>query len=178
MAFTTEDYPGVEKRPSARSEGFTLNHSMLRVKEPARSLDFYTRIFGMRLLRRLDFRELSFTLYFLARLEPSEQPPENAGARMEWTFGQRGVLELTHNWGTENEDDFEYHDGNSEPQGFGHICFAVPDLDDAVRWLDENDVEFVKRPDQGKLKDVAFVKDPDGYWIEIIEPARLKQMGD
>ena len=43
--------------------------------------------------------------------------------------------------------------------------------------FDENQVTYVKRPDQGKMKDVAFIKDPDGYWIEIVEPARLKQLG-
>ena len=53
----------------------------------------------------------------------------------------------------------------------------MPDLDGAVRWLDDNEVSYVKRPEQGKMKDVAFVKDPDGYWIEIVEPARLKSLG-
>ena len=90
---------------------------------------------------------------------------------------QRGILELTHNWGTEADADFKYHDGNAQPQGFGHICFSVPDLDVAVRWFDANQVTYVKRPDQGKMKDVAFIKEPDGYWIEIVEPARLKGLG-
>ncbi|NCV56738.1 MAG: lactoylglutathione lyase, partial [Betaproteobacteria bacterium] len=44
-------------------------------------------------------------------------------------------------------------------------------------WLDENQLVYVKRPDQGKMRDVAFVKDPDGYWIEIVQPDRLKQLG-
>ena len=61
--------------------------------------------------------------------------------------------------------------------GFGHICFSVPDLDAAIRWFDENQVVYVKRPEQGKMKDVAFIKDPDGYWIEIVEAARLKGLG-
>ena len=45
------------------------------------------------------------------------------------------------------------------------------------RWFDENQVPFVKRPDQGKMRDVAFIKDPDGYWIEIVEAGRLKNLG-
>ena len=53
----------------------------------------------------------------------------------------------------------------------------MPDLDAATAWFDQNQVTFVKRPDQGKMKDVAFIKDPDGYWIEIVEPARLKALG-
>ena len=51
------------------------------------------------------------------------------------------------------------------------------DLDAAIRWFDSNDVPYVKRPEQGKMKDVAFIKDPDGYWIEIVEPARLMKLG-
>ena len=107
----------------------------------------------------------------------ARRPPEDVSRRTEWTFSQEGVLELTHNWSTEEQADFRYHYGNSEPQGFGHICFSVPDLDAAVRWLDENQVPFVNCPDEGGLKDVAFVTDPDGYWIEIIERARLGGIG-
>jgi len=150
---------------------------MLRIKDPKASLDFYTRVFGMRLLRKLDFPEMSFSLYFLHRLQDGEQVPEDQGERTAWTFAQRGVLELTHNWGTESQSDFKYHDGNAQPQGVGHICFSVPDLDTAINWLDENQLVYVKRPDQGKMRDVAFVKDPDGYWIEIVQPDRLKQLG-
>ena len=177
MAFDTEMHPGVEASPNAASAGFTLNHSMLRIKDPAVSLGFYTRVFGMRVLRKLDFPEMKFSLYFLHRAQEGETVPDDAGERTAWTFSQRGILELTHNWGTESQADFKYHDGNAQPQGFGHICFAVPDLDAAIRWLDENQLTYVKRPEQGKMRDVAFVKDPDGYWIEIIEPGRLKQLG-
>lgn len=177
MAFDTESQPGVCPHPSDASRGFVLNHSMLRVKDPQRALDFYTRIFGMRLLRKLDFPEMKFSLLFLHRPDDAHPPPDDVGERTAWTFSQRSILELTHNWGTESDPGFAYHDGNAQPQGFGHICFAVPDLDAAVAWFDENQVTFVKRPDQGKMKDVAFVKDPDGYWIEIVEPARLKGLG-
>ncbi len=177
MSFTTEIQPGVDASPPSASEGFTLNHCMLRVKDPAVSLAFYTRVFGMRLLRKLDFPEMSFSLYFLHRPVAGETVPEDVGERTAWTFTQRGILELTHNWGTESQADFKYHDGNAQPQGFGHICFSVPDLDAAVRWFDENQLPYVKRPEQGKMRDVAFVKDPDGYWIEIVEPARLKNLG-
>jgi lactoylglutathione lyase len=177
MAFDTEVHPGVEAAPNAASAGFTLNHSMLRIKDPAVSLGFYTRVFGMRVLRKLDFPEMKFSLYFLHRAQPGENVPDDAGERTAWTFAQRGILELTHNWGTESQADFKYHDGNAQPQGFGHICFSVPDLDVAIKWLDENQLVYVKRPEQGKMRDVAFVKDPDGYWIEIVEPGRLKQLG-
>lgn len=177
MSFTTENHPGVCAQPSAASDGFVLNHSMLRVKDPAVSLDFYTRVFGMRVLRKLDFPEMKFSLYFLHRSSADLTPPEDLGERTAWTFAQRGILELTHNWGTEADPAFKYHDGNAQPQGFGHICFSVPDLDAAVAWFDENQITYVKRPEQGKMKDVAFIKDPDGYWIEIVEPGRLKNLG-
>jgi len=175
MPFSTEIHPGVEANPPAASRGFVLNHSMLRVKDPAVSLDFYTRVMGMRVLRRLDFPEMKFSLYFLARTD--EAVPEDVGERTAWTFSQRGILELTHNWGTESDPAFRYHDGNAQPQGFGHLCFSVPDLDAAVRWFDENQVPYVKRPDQGKMKNIAFIRDPDGYWIEIVQASLLKALG-
>ena len=177
MSFTTELHPGVSVGAPSQTRGFVLNHSMLRVKDPQVSLDFYSRVMGMRVLRKLDFPEMKFSLYFLHEGATTDSPPEDAGERTQWTFSQRGILELTHNWGTEADADFQYHDGNAQPQGFGHICFSVPDLDAAIAWFDENKVVFVKRADQGKMKDVAFIKDPDGYWIEIVEPARLKSLG-
>lgn len=177
MRFTTEVYPGVHTDVPDATRGFTLNHTMLRVKDPAVSLAFYSKVLGMRVLRKLDFPEMKFSLYFLAKLDDGEAVPEETGARTQWTFSQRGILELTHNWGTEDDPAFQYHDGNAQPQGFGHICFAVPDLAAAVRWFDDNKVPYVKRPEQGKMKDVAFIKDPDGYWIEIVQADLLTQLG-
>ncbi|ABM58445.1 lactoylglutathione lyase [Verminephrobacter eiseniae] len=176
-AFTSEKQPGVADRSAAETRGFVLNHTMLRVKDPAVSLDFYTRVLGMRLLRKLDFPEMKFSLFFLHRAIDGQSIPEEPGARTAWTFSQRGLLELTHNWGTELDPDWHYHDGNAQPQGFGHICFSVPDLDSAIAWFDSNGVAYVKRPEQGKIKNVAFIKDPDGYWIEILEPGRLQALG-
>ncbi|MBF7054605.1 lactoylglutathione lyase [Halomonas sp. KAO] len=177
MSFQGEQHPGVQV-PTAETEGFRLNHTMLRVKDPEKALAFYSRVFGMSVVRRLDFEEMQFSLYFLARLEKDDAVPEEAGQRTVWTFSQKGLLELTHNWGTEEQQDFAYHDGNAEPQGFGHICFSVPDLEAAEAWFDANDVEFIKRSDQGKMKNVVFVKDADGYWIEVVQADRLAAMGD
>jgi lactoylglutathione lyase len=177
MAFTSENHPGVSPAVPDATRGFVFNHSMLRVKNPAVSLDFYTRIMGMRVLRKLDFPEMTFSLYFLAKTDEDTQIPEEVGERTAWTFSQRGILELTHNWGTEDDPAFRYHDGNAQPQGFGHICFSVPDLAAAIRWFDDNQVPYVKRPEQGKMKDVAFIKDPDGYWIEIVQPSLLTGLG-
>lgn len=86
---------------------------------------------------------MEFDLYFLAKLTDSERDNLPAGEDLAiYTFRQRGILELTHNYGTETQDGFSYHDGNQDPQGFGHICFSVPDLDAAVAWFDSHNVAF------------------------------------
>lgn len=155
----------------SNTQGFTFNHTMLRVKDPKKSLDFYQNVLGMTLLQKKSYPNAEFDLYFLAKLTDDELKnlPTDADKLAEYTFSQRGVLELTHNYGTENQADFRYHDGNAQPQGFGHICFAVPDLHKAVAWFDQNQVEFKKRPEDGMMKNIAFIKDPDGYWIEIVQ---------
>ncbi|MDX1465977.1 MAG: VOC family protein, partial [Halomonas sp.] len=79
MSFQGEQHPGVQA-PTAESEGFRLNHTMLRIKDPEKALAFYTRVFGMRVLRRLDFEEMQFSLYFLARPEAGEAIPEERDA--------------------------------------------------------------------------------------------------
>ena len=78
------------------------------------------------------------------------------------------MLELTHNWGTESDESFSYHDGNSDPRGFGHIGITVPDVYEACNRFEAQNIEFVKKPDDGAMKGLAFIKDPDGYWIEIL----------
>ncbi|PID37871.1 MAG: lactoylglutathione lyase [Pseudomonadales bacterium] len=158
-----------------QSEGFTFNHTMLRVKDPAKSLEFYTQILGMTLLHIKRFPEMQFDLYFLAKLSEAERQslPNTEDELAIYTFRQRGILELTHNYGTESQSDFNYHNGNSEPQGFGHICFSVPNFEQAIAWLDENSVQYIKRPEDGKMKNVAFIKDIDGYWIEVVQAENM-----
>ena len=87
---------------------------------------------------------------------------------------QSGALELTHNWGAETDNGFAgYHDGNSAPQGFRHIGISVPDVYAACQRFEQLGVEFLKRPDDGSMKGLAFIKDPDGYWIEVFSPSGL-----
>ena len=154
-----------------QTQGFTFNHTMLRIKDPQVSLKFYQDVLGMTLLVKRSYPDAKFDLYFLAKLTDTELAnlPTDEAKRAEFAFSQRGVLELTHNYGTENQADFHYHDGNAQPQGFGHICFNVPDLQAAVAWFDQNNVAFKKRPEDGMMKNIAFIKDPDGYWIEIVQ---------
>lgn len=159
---------------SPQTTGYTFNHTMLRVKDPAKSLAFYTGVLGMTLLAVKKFPEMGFDLYFLAKLTESERDNLPTGEDLEiFAFRQRGILELTHNYGTETQADFSYHDGNQEPQGFGHICFSVPNLEEAVAWFDQNKVEFKKRPEEGSMKHIAFIKDVDGYWIEIVQASLM-----
>lgn len=153
------------------TQNFTFNHTMLRVKDPKISLKFYQEILGMTLLHKKSYPDAKFDLYFLAKLTDEELAnlPTTDNERADFTFRQRGILELTHNYGTEDQADFHYHDGNADPQGFGHICFSVPSLTEAVAWFDKNNVTFKKRPEDGTMKNIAFIKDPDGYWIEIVQ---------
>ncbi|WP_242111610.1 lactoylglutathione lyase [Luteimonas aquatica] len=165
--------PGVAATRDADTRRFVFNHTMLRVKDPRASLDFYTRVLGFTLVRKIDFEEAKFSLYFLVLVDEDGDIPESDGERRQWLARQRGVLELTHNHGTEHQPGPVYHDGNGEPRGFGHICVSVPDLRAACARMESLEVPFQKRLSDGRMRDVAFIKDPDGYWIELIQPAPL-----
>lgn len=155
------------KEPDPATNGFIMQQTMYRIKDPRRSLPFYTEVLGMRLLQKLDFPEMRFSLYFMG-YEDAKDIPTDRRENIEWTFTRKATIELTHNWGTETDPDVNYHNGNSEPRGFGHIGLAVPDVDKACDRFEKMNVEFVKRPNDGKMKGIAFIKDPDGYWIEIL----------
>ncbi|XP_063758209.1 lactoylglutathione lyase-like isoform X2 [Eleginops maclovinus] len=153
-----------------------MQQTMLRVKDPTRSLDFYTRVLGMTLLQKIDFPSMRFTLYFLGFEEKSDIP-ENIKDRTAWTFSRRATIELTHNWGSESDERLRsYHNGNTEPRGFGHIGIAVPDVNAACQVFEKQGVTFVKKPETGKMKDLAFIQDPDGYWIEILNPTKMHNL--
>lgn len=171
--------PGLCPSLDPATRDYVFNQTMLRIKDPERSLDFYTRIMGMRLVRRLDFAEMKFSLYFLAYLSEAQaaEVPHDDAERTSFTFSREAMLELTHNWGSEDDPDMSYHNGNSEPRGFGHIGVAVPDVYAAAERFEKLGVEFVKKPDDGKMKGLAFIKDPDGYWIEILQPGLLQRQG-
>jgi lactoylglutathione lyase len=125
-------------------------HTMLRVGDLQRSIDFYTGVFGMRLLRKSDNPEYKYTLAFVGFGE------ESAGA----------VIELTYNYGVER-----YDLGNA----FGHVAIAVENAAatcDAVRALTGRFGGRITReagPVKGGKTVIAFVEDPDGYKIELIE---------
>ena len=172
-----EQAPGLCDTPDKDTAGYLFNQTMLRIKDPEISLDFYTRVLGMRLVRKLDFEEMQFSLYFLAFLDAHQaaEVPADDAQRLTYTFGREAMLELTHNWGTEQQAEFSYHNGNDTPQGFGHIGITVPDVYAASARFERLGVPFVKKPDDGKMKGLAFIRDPDGYWIEILQANMMEQ---
>ena len=121
-------------------------HTMLRVTDLERSLQFYTEVLNMRLLRRKDYPEGKFTLAFVGYADESEQ----------------AVLELTHNWDTK-----EYELGNA----YGHIALSADDIYKTCEDIKAKGGEVVR--EAGPMKHgstvIAFVKDPDGYMIELIQ---------
>jgi lactoylglutathione lyase len=123
-----------------------LLHTMLRVVDLDSSIAFYTEVLGMRLLRRNDYPEGKFTLAFVGYQDESE------GA----------VLELTHNWGVES-----YELGTA----YGHIALEVPDAYAACAAIKARGGKVVR--EAGPMKHgttvIAFVEDPDGYKVELIQ---------
>jgi len=132
----------------ADTESFRFLHTMLRVLDIEKSIDFYTRLLGMKLLRRRDFPTGKFTLAFVAYGEG------NPGA---------AEIELTHNW----EQKEPYDIGTA----YGHIAIAVPDIYKTCERLVAEGVKIPRPPGPmahgGSV--IAFIEDPDGYKIELIE---------
>jgi lactoylglutathione lyase len=123
-------------------------HTMLRVGNLDQSIAFYTEVLGMQLIRRQDYPDGRFTLAFVGYGDEDKE----------------AVLELTHNWDTP-----AYELGN----GFGHIALAVPDAAAACATIKERGGKVVR--EAGPMKHgktvIAFVEDPDGYKIELIQRA-------
>ncbi|EKO3952830.1 lactoylglutathione lyase [Vibrio fluvialis] len=121
-------------------------HTMLRVGDLDRSIEFYTQVMGMKLLRKNENAEYKYTLAFLGYDDESE------GA----------VIELTYNWGVES-----YDMGNA----YGHIAIGADDIYatcDAIKAAGGN-VTREPGPVKGGTTHIAFVKDPDGYMVELIQ---------
>lgn len=146
---------------------FTFAQTMLRVKDPVKSLRFYKDILGMTLLRESHYgvgQPGGFSLYFLAcvsedvsRTLPHPDSPE-ANLYPTMSFGP--VIELTHNHGTESQPDFKYHNGNDQDagqlRGFGHTGFLTDDLAAATAHFDAHGVTFKKRPEDGMMVRVVM----------------------
>jgi lactoylglutathione lyase len=121
-------------------------HTMLRVGNLQRSIDFYSRALGMRLLRTTDRPEQKYTLAFVGYGDESEQ----------------AVLELTYNYGVDNYD---------LGTGFGHVAIGVPDVATTCQQVRSAGGAVTREPGpvKGGTTVIAFVQDPDGYKIELIQ---------
>ncbi|GMT14722.1 hypothetical protein PFISCL1PPCAC_6019, partial [Pristionchus fissidentatus] len=157
--------------PPEATRDFYFQQTMLRIKDPRKSLPFYTNVLGMRLLRQFDFSGGEFSLFFMG-YKPKDEIPLDDHAAAHYALSTHSTIELTHNWGTEC-DDSQYHNGNKDPRGFGHIGIVVPDVEKACERFEQLGVSFIKKPNDGKMKNLAFIQDPDGYWIEIFNPTHV-----
>jgi lactoylglutathione lyase len=121
-------------------------HTMLRVGDLSRSIDFYTNVMGMKLLRRTDRPEYQYTLAFVG------YDDESRGA----------VLELTHNYGIDKYD---------LGSGYGHVAIEVDDAAATCAMVRAKGGIVTREagPVKGGTTVIAFVQDPDGYKIELIE---------
>ncbi|KAJ1977850.1 Lactoylglutathione lyase [Dimargaris xerosporica] len=155
---------------------YRLNHVNYRVKDPKVSIKFYTEALGMTYLGKVDVPVDKFTVHFLAFEQDPNYESDNAMTLQSSVFSRQGVLELTHIWGTESDANFQgYHSGNAAPLGYGHIAISVDDLDAACQRVADMGVQFVKRPEDGHIRGIAFFCDPDGYWVEFLENPELSQ---
>lgn len=139
-----ETRAGTKQKDAA---GFQFLHTMIRVKDLEKSLDFYTRHLGMKVLRRKDYPSGEFTLAFVGYGDEADHT----------------VIELTHNWGQEED----YTHGS----GFGHLAIGVPDIYGTCEQLEKEGVKIPRPPGRMKHGDtvIAFIEDPDGYKIELIQ---------
>lgn len=122
-------------------------HTMVRVGDLDRSLDFYCNKLGLREMRRIDNEQGRFTLVFLAAPEDSATAAE----------GRCPMIELTHNW-----DENSYGGGRN----FGHLAFAVDDIYATCQRLMAGGVTINRPPRDGRM---AFVRSPDGISIELLQ---------
>ena len=155
-----EQAPGLYEETVPETEGYVFNQTMMRIKEPERSMDFYTRVMGMRLVRKLDFPEMKFTLYFLGYLDDRQAGlvPQDDAHRTTYTFGREAMLELTHNW-----DQEEPYTGG---RNFGHLAYSVENIYDTCQRLQDMGVTILRPPRDGRM---AFVRSPDQISIELLQ---------
>ncbi|KAJ3291781.1 Lactoylglutathione lyase [Rhizoclosmatium sp. JEL0117] len=147
-----------------------LNHICYRVKDAQKSLKFYRDILGMHLLLESPSEKGQFTNYFLAFNVPDEIKNGTDEEKALWRSHASGLIELTHNWGTEKDEAFEYTGHKNQPgNGYAHICIVVDDIVEYSAYLDAAGVPFRKRLTEGVMRNIAFVLDPDGYSVELIE---------
>jgi len=167
LSMSTDSQAEVEVIPGRP----TWQQTMLRIADPAKSIPFYTDVLGMTLIDKFDFPDMEFTLYFVTTLPEGEEYDLTPGTKEAhdylWTM-EGTALELTHNHGTEKADFKGYHPGNAEKDGFGHIAVSCDDVYASCKELENAGITFKKKPDEGRMKGLAFAYDPDSYWVEVV----------
>mmetsp|Transcript_14620 Transcript_14620/g.45206 ORF Transcript_14620/g.45206 Transcript_14620/m.45206 type:complete len:241 (+) Transcript_14620:110-832(+) len=161
----------------AETKDYCMQQTMVRVKDPAASLKFYCDVLGFRLVMFRDFPQWGFSVYFVAH-GLKGPVPEDEDARWDFCMTTPGCIELTWNHGSEGRDGAVYNTGNADATGvkdgqpveggFGHLGITVPDVYEACERFKSLGCEFKKTPNSGGMKGLAFVKDPDGYLIEVL----------
>lgn len=117
----------------------------------------------MSLIQKFEMPEAKFDLYFMAYNSAQAVSHGNSFVNRE------GIIELTHNYGTENDPNFKANNGNTEPhRGFGHTCISVDNIQAACKRIEDAGYKFQKKLTDGRMRHIAFALDPDGYWVEII----------
>lgn len=124
-----------------------LLHTMLRVKNLEKSVEFYTKLLGMKELRRREVPDGKYTLAFVGYGDEADT----------------SVLELTYNWGKD--------EGYQLGTGFGHLAVGVPDVAETCARLRKEGARITREPGPVKFGTtvIAFVEDPDGYKIELVQ---------
>ena len=166
------------------TENYIMQQTMVRVKDPKASLDFYCNVLGFKLLMYREFPQWEFNVYFVAPIADASTIPEDEDGRWAMCMNTPGCLELTWNYGSEKEDaKYVYNTGNGDSTGtsdgqkikggFGHIGVTVPNVYRACERFKEMGCDFHKSPNSGGMKGLAFIKDPDGYLVEILPRAKM-----
>ena len=137
------------EKSAGSSQGRRLLHTMIRVRDLKKSLHFYSGLLGMKVLRQKDFETGRFTLAFVGYGDEAAHT----------------VIELTHNWDQTAPDSYQLG------SAFGHLAIGVPDIYRKCDELRAKGVKVVREP--GPMKhgstEIAFIEDPNGYRIELIQ---------
>lgn len=151
---------------------------MLRVKDPQASgtctidsdhfinqlthtVKFY-EFLGLKNILKVPHSEENYDIYTLAY-----DFPESVSFEAHCT-NRQGVLQLKHRHGSETDENFKVHNGNSDPgKGFGHVCISVDNIQAACQRIEDAGYRFKKKLSDGRMRNIAFALDPDDYWVRF-----------
>jgi len=175
--------PGKDLPTPIEARGFSLYHFCLRIKDPVKSLAFYHEVLGMRTIFSMNCG--SFSIYYIGCYDADE----TVDGAMKNMFQRRGMIELLHRHGTENDESFSYKAAADEIDlGFGHLGYCVRNLPKVAEHLKAKGVEIIKPQGVATAQDIGFpadmpaplqpwidlfknmimIRDPDGYYIELV----------